>query len=396
MEKYHTEVGHFQINHEGEKICGDVFLSKRIPEENRVLCVLSDGMGHGVRANVLATLTATISLNFSMEHKDANAFAGMIMKALPVCSERKISYSTYTVVDISMESDTVSILEYDNPQTLILRGNRIYQPEWTHVKYKGDVKDKRVVDLKKCSFVPRIEDRIVFCSDGIVQSGLGKGMTMGWGRNDFIQFVRKTVETKPGISAADLAERVVKRAAANDLYKPKDDFTCGVVYFRRARKAILCTGPPFNPEKDHEFADILENFNGVKIISGATTTEIIARELGRTVTNEERIDLTLPPSSKMDGIDLITEGVLTLSKVTHMLNTLKINSNTQFGKGPADRICKFLLNTDEIYVLVGTKINETHHDPSLPVEIEIRKHLIQRLTNVLSEKFLKVVNIEYM
>jgi serine/threonine protein phosphatase PrpC len=396
MEKYHTEVGHFQINHEGEKICGDVFLSKRIPEENRVLCVLSDGMGHGVRANVLATLTATISLNFSMEHKDANAFAGMIMKALPVCSERKISYSTYTVVDISMESDTVSILEYDNPQTLILRGNRIYQPEWTHVKYKGDVKDKRVVDLKKCSFVPRIEDRIVFCSDGIVQSGLGKGMTMGWGRNDFIQFVRKTVETKPGISAADLAERVVKRAAANDLYKPKDDFTCGVVYFRRARKAILCTGPPFNPEKDHEFAGILENFNGVKIISGATTTEIIARELGRTVTNEERIDLTLPPSSKMDGIDLITEGVLTLSKVTHMLNTLKINSNTQFGKGPADRICKFLLNTDEIYVLVGTKINETHHDPSLPVEIEIRKHLIQRLTNVLSEKFLKVVNIEYM
>ena len=89
--KYHTEVGHFQINHEGEKICGDVFLSRRIPEENRVLCVLSDGMGHGVRANVLATLTATISLNFSIEHKDANALAGLIMKALPVCSDRKIS-----------------------------------------------------------------------------------------------------------------------------------------------------------------------------------------------------------------------------------------------------------------------------------------------------------------
>ena len=394
--KYHTEVGHFQINHEGEKICGDVFLSKRIPEENRVLCVLSDGMGHGVRANVLATLTATISLNFSMEHKDANALAGLIMKALPVCSERKISYSTYTIIDVSIENDTVSILEYDNPQTLILRGNRIYQPEWTHVQYKGDVKDKRVMDLKKCSFVPQIEDRIVFCSDGIVQSGLGKGMTMGWGRNDFIQFVRKIVGTTPEISAADLAERVVKHAAVNDLFKPKDDLTCGVVYFRQARKAILCTGPPFNPDKDNEFASILENFNGRKIVSGATTTDIISRELGRTVTNEERIDLTLPPSSKMQGVDLITEGVLTLSKVTHMLNTLPINSNTQFGKGPADQICQLLLDTDEIYVLVGTKINETNHDPSLPVEIEIRKHLIQRLTKVLSEKFMKVVTIEYM
>ena len=396
VKKYHTEVGHYQINHEGEKICGDVFMSQRIPEENRVLCVLSDGMGHGVRANVLATLTATISLNFSMEHKDANALAGVIMKALPVCSERKISYSTYTVIDISVESDTVSILEFDNPQTLILRGNRIYQPEWTHVKYKGDVKDKRGMDLKKCSFSPRIEDRIVFCSDGIVQSGLGKGMTMGWGRNDYVQFVRKIVEAKPGISAADLAERVVKRAAANDLFKPKDDLTCGVVYFRKARKAMLCTGPPFNPEKDKEFASILNNFDGKKIISGATTTEIIARELGRTVTNDDRTDFSLPPSSKMDRIDLVTEGVLTLSKVTHLLNNFNLNVKAPFGVGPADQICKLLLETDEIYILVGTKINEDHHDPTLPVEIEFRKHLIQRLSKVLSEKFMKVVIIKYM
>ena len=394
--KYHTEVGHFQINHEGEKICGDVFLSKRIPEENRVLCVLSDGMGHGVRANVLATLTATISLNFSMEHKDANALAGIIMKALPVCSERNISYSTYTIIDISMEGDTVSILEYDNPQTFIMRGRRIFQPEWTHVKYKGDAQDKRVMDLKRCTFIPQKEDRIVFCSDGITQSGLGKGHTMGWGRNNFIKFVMDIIAVTPDISAADLAERVVKRAASNDLHKPKDDLTCGVVYFRKPRKTIICTGPPFNPEKDCEFASILQNFDGKKIVSGATTTEIIARELGRTVTDEARTDPALPPSSKMSGMDLVTEGVLTLSKVTHILNNIQLNSNMQFGKGPADQICKLLLDTDEIYILVGTKINENHHDPSLPVEIEIRKHLIQRLSKVLSEKFIKVVNIEYM
>ncbi|MDR2585323.1 MAG: serine/threonine-protein phosphatase [Prevotellaceae bacterium] len=395
-DNYHTEVAHFQINHEGEKICGDVFLSKRVPEENRVLCVLSDGMGHGVRANVLATLTATISLNFSLEHKEADVLAEIIMKALPVCSDRNISYATYTIVDISIENDVVSILEFDNPQTLILRGNRIYEPEWTHVQYEGDDKDKRVMDLKKCSFVPQIEDRIVCYSDGITQSGLGKGLTMGWGRNNVIKFVREIIETTPTVSAADLAERVVKHAAANDLYTPKDDLTCGVVYFREARKAMLCTGPPFNPEKDKEFANKLIDFDGIKIVSGATTTEIISRELGRTVTNEERFDPTLPQSSKMDGIDLVTEGVLTLSKVTHILNNINLTSHIQFGRGPADQMCKLLLDTDEIHVLVGTKINENHHDPNLPVEIEIRKHLIQRLTKVLSEKFMKVVNIEYM
>ena len=395
-EKYHAEVGYYQVNHEGEKICGDVFLFKRIPEENRILCVLSDGMGHGVRANVLATLTATISLNFSIEHKDANALAGIIMKALPVCSERKISYATYTIIDISIEDGSVSILEYDNPQTLILRGNRVLHPEWTHVKYKGDVKDKRVMDLKKCSFIPQIEDRILFCSDGIIQSGLGEGMTMGWDRNDFIRFVRTIIETMPTISAADLAERVVRRAVANDLFKPKDDLTCSVVYFRLPRKAILCTGPPFNPEKDNEFANILKNFDGKKIISGATTTEIISRELGRSVTNEERLDPSLPPGSKMMGIDLVTEGVLTLSKATHLLNHFQPNANIKFGKGPADQICKILIDTDEIFILVGTKINETHHDPDMQIELELRKHLIQRLSKVLSEKFMKVVKIQYM
>jgi hypothetical protein len=353
-------------------------------------------MGHGVRANVLATLTATISLNFSLEHKDANELAGIIMKALPVCSERNISYATFSILDISIENNSVSILEYDNPQTLILRGNRIYEPQWTHVKYEGDSKDKRVMNLKKSSFVPQIEDRIVFCSDGIIQSGLEKGMTMGWGRNDLIQFIRGIIETTPTISATDLAQRVVKRASINDLHTPKDDLTCGVVYFRQARKAILCTGPPFNPEKDKEFATILKSFKGKKIVSGATTTEIIARELGKKVSIEERIDLALPPSSKMEGIDLVTEGVLTLSKVVYFLNTINLNSNMQFGKGPADQICELLLNTDEIFILVGTKINETHHDPTLPVELEIRKHLIQRLTKVLTEKFMKVVSIKYM
>ena len=394
--RYHAEVGHFQINHEGEKICGDVFLSKRVLEENRIVCVLSDGMGHGVRANVLGTLTATLALNLSMERKDINTLSMLTLKALPVCSERNLSYATYTILDMSITEGSVSILEYDNPQTLIMRGSRVYEPAWSSAKNERDSNNRRMINLKKCSFTPKIEDRIVICSDGITQSGLKGGGSLGWGRNNVIKYIRETIETMPTISATDLAERVVKRASANDLYLPKDDLTCGVVYFRRARKTILCTGPPFNPEKDREFASILDDFDGKKIISGATTTEIIARELKREVQDEGIADPALPPSSKMDGIDLVTEGVLTLSKVTYMFNTLPLHSGFQFGKGPADQICKLLLDSDEIYILVGTKINEHHHDPNLPVEIEIRKNLIRRLTLVLSEKFMKVVIIKYM
>jgi hypothetical protein len=130
-------------------------------------------------------------------------------------------------------------------------------------------------------------------------------------------------------------------------------------------------------------------------VSGATTTEIISRELRRTVVDEPIVDHTLPPTSKMEGIDLITEGVLTLSKVVYQLTNV-INSGYQFGKGPADRLCELLLESDEIHILVGTKINEYNIDLTQPVEFEIRKNLIQRLAKVLVDKYMKVVYMEFM
>ncbi|MGI5914177.1 MAG: SpoIIE family protein phosphatase [Bacteroidales bacterium] len=393
-EKYHVEVGTFQINHSGEKICGDIFLSTRLPDENRVLAVLSDGMGHGVKANVLATLTATIAMNLSEEHKEPAAIAEKIMKALPVCSERQISYATYTIADISLDEDTVTILEYDNPRTIIIRGRRIYEPNWENVQIEN-ANDKRERDLRTAKYTPQLEDRIIICSDGITMSGLGMGLINGWGRNDLIEYIRTQIESNPTISARSLSEKIVKKASANDLHNPKDDLTCSVIYFRQPRRTLLCTGPPFNMERDPDFAQKFKTFAGRKIISGATTSEIIARELRRSLVDEAIVDDTLPPSSKMEGVDLVTEGVLTLSKAIKLLETLK-NPAFQLGKGPADQICEILLDSDEINILVGTKINESHHDPSLPVVIEIRRNLIQRLQKVLCDKYMKVVKVEYM
>jgi hypothetical protein len=148
---FFIEVNSQQRNHDGERICGDVFLNRYLKEENRVIAVLSDGMGHGVKANILATLTATMALNFTREHKDVDRIAEIIMNTLPVCSERKISYSTFTIVDIE-SSGKVTILEYDNPQTVILRGSQVFDPDWEKVvlnkgKHAGKI-------LKTCSFMP--------------------------------------------------------------------------------------------------------------------------------------------------------------------------------------------------------------------------------------------------
>ncbi len=392
---YHVEVSCYQLFHDGERICGDVFLSKRIPEENRILAILSDGMGSGVKANVLATLTASMAMNFSVEHKKATSIANILMKALPVCSVRKMSYATYTIVDINIENETVSILEYDNPQTIILRGSRVLDPIRENIVADMNVEDRRLLDLQTSNFKPQLEDRFIFCSDGITQSGLRTGLKAEWGRNQLREELRQQIKRSPNISASDLARIIVNKASTNDLHKAKDDLSCAVIYFRKPRKAIICTGPPVNPENDEVFAEKLHQFDGKKIVSGATTADIIARKYNKTIEDEEIVDKTLPPSSKMRGVDLITEGILTLSKALYLLVEVITPSYT-FTEGPADKMCKLLLESDEIYILVGTKINENNFDFTQPYQTEIRKNIIQRLVTVLSEKYLKVVEIEYM
>ncbi len=391
--KFYIEVNaEFKFHHES-RICGDVFLFRRISEENRIIAVLSDGMGHGVKANMLATLTATMALSFTAEHKETNRIAEIIMNTLPVCSERKMSYSTFTIVDI--ESDgRVKILEYDNPQAIVMRGKKIFEPEWTCVMLEGGKSEGK--ELKSCEFIAEKEDRIIFFSDGVAQSGLGGGKYLfGWGRDNALQYVQELVSHEYNISAQQLAHKVVNMAHVNDGYMSKDDTSCAVIYFREPRKMLICTGPPFEEEKDAEYARVVEKFDGKKIVSGATTADIIARELKRNI--EDTFDFDdpdLPPISMMEGVDLVTEGILTLGKVTEILKSY--NSTTRLTKGPADRIVKMLLESDEIHFLIGTRINIAHQDPSLPVELEIRRTVVKRIARLLEEKFLKEVSLTFM
>jgi len=390
---FFIEVNSQQRNCDGEKICGDVFLYRYIREEDRVVAVLSDGMGHGVKANILATLTSTMALNFTREHKEVDRIAEIIMNTLPVCSERKISYSTFTIIDIE-SSGRATILEYDNPPTIILRGNREFDPAWKKVilekgKHAGKI-------LKTCSFVPEKEDRIIFCSDGVSQSGMGSDeLPFGWERENIASYASKLVTGEKSISASVLAGKIVTMAHKNDDYRAKDDISCAIIYFREPRKLLLSTGPPYEKEKDPELASKVKGFEGKVILCGGTTADIIARELNRKIVDELIFeDPELPPESFLEGIDLVTEGILTLQKVNEILKTF--NNSVRLGKGPADKIVKLLMESDEIHFIIGTRINIAHQDPNLPVELEIRRTVVKRIARLLEEKWLKSITFEYI
>ena len=390
---FHIEVGVLQKSHTGERICGDIFLSRKVKEENRTILVLSDGMGHGVKANLLATLTATMAVNFTAEHKDVHKIAEIIMNTLPVCSERKISYATFTIIDIEDNGQT-TIINYDNPECIIMRANEEFKPRWHTITL--ETIDKKGKELQACTFKAFKEDRIVMLTDGITQSGLGKGKyLLGFGWDNTRDLIVTQVNSHPDISAAKLASMIVNKAHSNDEYQSKDDISSVVVYFREPRKLLLCSGPPFDKEKDDYLAGKVKNFNGKRILSGGTTADIVSAKLDIPI--EDTLvfdDPDLPPISHMNGIDLVTEGILTLSKVSGILE--KYNDRTELGKGPADQIVKYLLDSDEIYLCIGTAVNIAHQDPNLPVELEIRRSVARKIAGLLEEKFLKEVKLEFI
>jgi hypothetical protein len=390
---FFIEVNCQQKNHDGERICGDVFLSERVLGEDRTIVVLSDGMGHGVKANVLATLTAKMALSFTKEHKEIHKIAEIIMNTLPVCSVRQMSYSTFTIVDIEHNGET-RILEYDNPECVIMRGNERFEPGWQCVILQSEVNAGK--ELRYCSFTPQKEDRIIIWGDGITQSGMGsEDYPFGWGLENAQNFVSRLVKNESSISARKLSNKLVNMACSNDAYHPKDDVSAATIYFRQPRKLLICSGPPFDKENDGKLAKKFNEFDGKKVICGATTGDIISRELNLEIEDSfEFTDPDLPPISSMEGADLVTEGILTLSKATELLS--KFSETSVPGKGPADLIITLILESDEIHFIVGTGINVAHQDPSLPVELEIRRTVVKRMAQILQDKFLKEVKLTFL
>lgn len=393
MADYHIEIDFQQNRPKGEIVCGDVFYSRKVREESRTILVLSDGIGHGVKANVLATLTASMAMNYASFHTKPDVAANIFMRALPRNSEGKESYATFTIIEIENEGK-VRIINYDNPPTLIFRGDKIFHPKETRINIRGEENRGKVLRIRE--FYPMKEDRIVFMTDGVDQSGLGgKKYPMGWGCENVADFSMNQISREPNMSAGKLARKVISQALMNDGFDVKDDTSCGVIYFREPREFMLITGPPFYKIKDFDFVNTIQDFKGKKIICGGTTAEIIARELDLEVRIEHRFrDEEIPPTAKMFGFEMVTEGILTLGKVEEILGGY--NNDTRLGDSPQEEVVKLLLNHDHIHIIVGTRINWAHHDPDQPVQLEIRKFVVKRIIKLLEEKFFKKVKVDYV
>ena len=384
------DIGSYQVQKNGEDCFGDTVYARKIPEEQRIIGILSDGLGSGVKANILSSMTTRMAMKFMEDNTDLRVASETMMDALPICQIRKISYATFSIVDTELEGKT-RIFEMDNPRYIFIRNNRLFDikgREFSSPKWKD-----RKIFVSQVNNLP--EDRIIVMSDGVTQAGIGNNKyPLGWGRDGCIKFVLKTLEQDPYISSFSLSKKIVNEALDKEIgRKAGDDISCMCLYFRNPRKLLIVTGPPFNEEKDKEIAELVSTYDGKIAICGGTTANIIERELCvKCEIDKTSFDAKIPMASTMEGVDLVTEGILTLTDVYRMLKEgIDKNSNTA-----SVRLAKMLLESDKIDFVVGTKINVAHQDPSLPMELEIRRNIVKKIFRLLQSKYLKEISVRYV
>lgn len=369
---------------------GDYFVSKRYPDEAKLIAVLSDGLGSGIKANILSCMTSTMLLKFiEGDQIPIGKAAEIVMNSLPVCKIRKISYSTFSAIEVDDEGNA-KIVEEGNPEFIWIRGDEVLQPEYECVPSKTF--KNRCMKVYKIKL--KLGDRLIFCSDGVTQSGLGGGrLKLGLRREGLIILLQDKLKQSPDVSSTELSQYIINQVRNIETDRlPKDDISACVLYFREPRESLVFTGPPYHQNKDAEYAKMFDNFKGKKAIAGGTTANLISRELNRPITMDTTISIgKLPACSYMDGVDLVTEGILTLTKTLEYLE-----SNSYDIDNAAGKLVKFLLDSDCISFMVGAKLNQAHYDPALPIEIEIRKNIIKKIANVLQDRYFKKVSVQYM
>ncbi len=391
--EFYVDIYSQSLLKKGEELCGDMVNVIRRPDET--ILVLADGMGSGVKANILATLTSKIISTLMIGNAGIDECVETISETLPVCRERGIAYSTFTIVRVKHNGE-VYTAEFDGPEFVMLRNGVLDEPE----------KEMRVIGGKEVwesHFFAEPEDMIVSFSDGVIHAGIGRLINLGWKRVNVMEFIQRNYDLK--MSSRTMTRNLLE--VCDHLYEgePGDDTTVATVRIMPRTTTRVMVGPASSAEMDGEQVRRLMAASGKKIVCGGTTSKIVARELGKKIDVDLKYyDDDVPPTAYIEGVDLVTEGILTLSAAEKLMEACQkeYGSNVK-SSGPvnlekkdgATKLVKMLMqDCTDIVFMMGQADNPAHQNIDAPINLSIKVRIIQHMAELLEQMGKKSV-IEY-
>ena len=375
-----AEIGYKSVNHYGEELCGD-HVDIIDNGENSQVIVLADGLGSGVKASILSTLTSKIISTMISEGISLEECVSTIVATLPVCSLRGVAYSTFTIIHL-IDNRTAEIIQYDNPKVILIRDGKVVDYPKNEMTIDGKTILKSVIPLME-------NDVIVAMSDGCPHAGIGTAYNFGWKQEDIAEFMANMAYA--GYTAKVLSTMLIDECYKLYGEKPGDDATAVVVRVRNREPMNMMFGPPSNRDDCDRMMSLFFSKEGKHIICGGTTSSIAAKYLGKPIKPSLIFDSSdVPPTAEIEGVDLVTEGVITVNKVLeYAKDYLKDNETYEqwsMKKDGASRICQLLFEeATDINFFVGRAVNPAHQNPDLPINFNIKMNLVKELSNCLRE-----------
>ena len=384
-----ADIGYRSVNHYGEELCGD-HIDVIEQGENSTVIVLADGLGSGVKASILSTLTAKIISTMMAAGLSLEDCVSTVAATLPVCSVRGVAYSTFTIIRL-VNNEYAEIIQYDNPAVILLRDGHGVEIPKTESVIGGKMIYRSRIKLQE-------NDIFIAMSDGCIHAGVGLALNFGWDRKDIISYM----ETFYGVGFTAKTLSTILLDECNRLYdgKPGDDTTVCTVRIRKREPMNLLFGPPSNRDDCDKMMSLFFSKEGKHIVCGGTTSSIAARYLGKTVQTELNfVDPDIPPIAHIDGVDLVTEGVITINKVLeYAKDYLKDNEaykDWSYKQDGASMICRLLFEeATDINFYVGRAMNPAHQNPELPINFNIKMQLVSELSECL-KKMGKRIKVSY-
>jgi hypothetical protein len=373
--RFFYEWGTRQLRKHREELCGDSLAIAR--HSDSVTLALSDGLGSGVKANILATLTTRIAMHLLENDLPLSEVVETLGKTLPVCQVRKLAYSTFAIAQFFRDG-RARLVEFDTPPAIVLRGRKTLPLPSSDREIGGKRIHESVVEV-------RLGDWIVFVSDGVLNAGIGGVYPLGWGWEQAARYLE--THAHPELSAQSLADKMAETVLELYAGAPGDDVSIAVIKVRTKLVATVLTGPPADAASDEKVLARFVRRRGLHIVCGGTTAKIVSRHLGQPLEVDlETMKPDVPPLARMQNIDLVTEGILTLTRANELLRAGADKHTVQFRNDGAAALVRLLLDVDHVHFIVGRAVNPAHQNPSLPGELGMKLTVVREIADELKKR----------